>query len=89
MMNFRLLKLVLIVEFILVAAGCATTSSAQKNSGPAVETPEDVQSAVTAVREAIRNRDASAQYCPLCGKHYSGHLDTCPEDKTPLKSIEE
>ena len=79
----------LVLLLIVLSPGCATTSARQKGVVAPSETTGDVQSAVVAVTDAIRNRNVDAKYCPLCGKHYSGHLEVCPLDQTPLKDIEE
>lgn len=59
--------------------------------GPASqeENSREVQSAVIAVTDAIQNRNVTAKYCPTCGRHFSGHLEICPQDKTFLKDVQE
>jgi len=65
--------------------GCATAKGPVNKE----ENLQEVQSAVIAVTDAIQKKNVTAKYCPVCGKHFSGRLETCPQDKTPLKEVEE
>lgn len=76
----------LVALFFIV--GCVTNGSQQKIPDQKDESPQDVESAVGAVTDAIRKRNIAARYCPTCGRHFSGHLETCPQDKSQLKEVE-
>ena len=66
------------VSFVLIVGGCSTVSS-----------KKEMESAVSVVAESLREEKTSAQYCPVCGKHYSLRVEQCPVDGNRLKKIEE
>jgi len=76
--------LVILGLIFLVFIGCAATKGLVGKE----ENLQEVQSAVIAVTDAIQKKNVAAKYCPVCGRHFSGHLETCPQDNTPLKEVE-
>jgi len=70
--------------FLFLISGCATAKAPVSKD----EDLQEVQSAVIAVTDAIQNKNVTAKYCPVCGKHFSGRLETCPQDNAPLKEVE-
>lgn len=81
------------ILIVFLAAGCVSSSrqikNSQKNdSSPKKETRKEIESAVVAVTEAIKQENVRAKYCPVCGKHFSGHLEKCPACGVLLKEVE-
>lgn len=66
---------------VCVFAGCQTGKAAKQN-------PQDIQSVLSEVKKSFNVQDTQVKYCPTCGKHYSGHLDQCPDDHAKLILIE-
>jgi len=77
------------VWLILFLAGCASSQGIKAKPQNAGETSQDVQSAVGAVAESISQKNSSARYCPVCGRHYSFKVKTCPVDSSVLKDLEQ
>ncbi len=71
----------LIVVLCVLMMGCQTTAK-PKSSG------QDLQSVLSDVKKSFNMQDVKVKYCPVCGKHYSGHLETCPVDQAKLLPIE-
>lgn len=70
-----------ILFLCMVCAGCQTVQKSRTN-------PQDLQSVLGEVKKSFNMQDAKAKYCPLCGKHYNGHIDICPIDQKKLILIE-
>ncbi|MFA5059007.1 MAG: hypothetical protein WC676_00055 [Candidatus Omnitrophota bacterium] len=51
--------------------------------------PEEAQSAVGVVAEAISGQNIKSKYCPLCGRHFSSRVENCPKDNTKLLEVED
>jgi hypothetical protein len=49
---------------------------------------EKAQSAVQAITESISTKAPVVKYCPVDGKRYAPHMETCPEHGVPLKIVE-
>lgn len=73
--------------FVFTAAGCATASSARNQSPKSSAT--DARSAIGTIADAIKGEAVTAKYCPVCGRHYSSSLRTCPKDGSALKEVED
>lgn len=73
----------------LFLVGCQTIPSAQDKKNTAKESTQEVVTALGTVADVITGRETQTRYCPVCGRHYSGHLARCPKDNSPLKDIEE
>ncbi len=69
-----------LVLMCVLLAGCQTVNNQQK--------PQDLRSVLSEVKRSFNVQDARVKYCPVCGKHYSGHLETCPDDHAKLVPIE-
>jgi hypothetical protein len=65
---------------VILCCGCQTTKPKQSN--------QDLQSVLSDVKKSFNMQDARAKYCPVCGKHYNGHIEICPVDQTKLLPIE-
>ncbi len=70
--------------FLFHILGCSSFPQEKQK-----EKPQDAQSAVGSVVNSIRTTQVAAKYCPLCGKHYSSKLESCPQDGTKLRNLEE
>lgn len=75
-----------LVLCLMSGAGCGTVSS---KTSPSAQNPREVETAVVAIKDAVTGEKTKAKYCPLCGRHYSGRVQACPQDSTPLKTVEE
>ena len=82
--HYSLISIFLVSFF--AASGCST--SAASKFARSTQNQKETESAISAVTETLRNENVSAQYCPVCGKHYSGRVEKCLIDGTPLKEIE-
>ena len=69
-------------------AGCHTASD-EKKSAPPKESVTEVQKAVGSIIGSVTGQEKSAQYCPVCGKHFGLNVKICPADGTELKEIED
>ncbi|HOW35883.1 MAG TPA: hypothetical protein PL155_05675 [Candidatus Omnitrophota bacterium] len=78
--------LFVLILSLLTGAGCSTVSG---KTSPSVQNPREVETAVVAIKDAVTGEKTTAKYCPLCGSHYSGRVQTCPKDNTLLKTVEE
>lgn len=74
------------VTLIVFISGCATALPPKEQKD---ETRQDIQKAVEAVKGTISGEKIRFKYCPICGKHYSSNLSSCPADGVPLKESEE
>ena len=74
---------------ILFVTGCAASQEIKAKPQSARETSQDVQSAVGVVAESISQKNSSARYCPVCGRHYSSKVKICPVDNAALKGLEQ
>ena len=82
-----------ILLFLLITTiniSCSTIpQQKEKKETKAKETPKDIETAVGSVVNTISGKKMRVKYCSLCGKHYSYNLQSCPNDGTILKEIEE
>lgn len=69
-----------LVLMLITLCGCQTAKQPHD--------PKDLQSVLKEVKQSFNMQDARAKYCPVCGKHYSGHLEKCPVDGAKLILIE-
>ena len=82
-----------ILFFLLVTTvniSCSTIpQQKEKKETKAKETPKDIETAVGGIVNTITGKKMRVKYCPLCGRHYSYNLESCPKDRTTLQEIEE
>lgn len=78
----RNLLWVLLIPLIFIGCSTATVKDTTK-----IESRQEVETAVVAIKEAVTNTAVRAKYCPVCGRHYSSQLTVCPKDNTPLKEV--
>ena len=72
---------IILIVLCMLSVGCQTTG---RPKGEA----QELQSVLSDVKKSFNAQDAKVKYCPVCGKHYSGHLDICPDDQAKLVPIE-
>ncbi len=54
-----------------------------------IQKDKEARSALKAVSGAMRGESPNGKYCPLCGQHLSGQMNTCPRDGTQLLPLDE
>ena len=75
------MRLIAIIMFLLLGFGCQTAKQPTHRA-------QELQSVLSEVKKSFNMQDAKVKYCPICGKHYSGHLEVCPVDNATLVPIE-
>ena len=74
----------------IVILGCSTIPPQKEiKEIKKTQTRRDMQTAVEAVKNTISGKNMKVKYCPVCGRHFNGNVESCPNDGTKLKEAEE
>jgi len=52
-----------------------------------IESDEDAQSAIQAITESVGGKGLVVKYCPITGRRYAAHIETCPEHEIKLEIV--
>ena len=52
-----------------------------------IQTNQESNAAVEAIKGALETQNFDVKYCPIDGEHFSAKLNTCPKHHVPLKNI--
>lgn len=53
-----------------------------------IRTDEDAQTAIQAITDSVGGKAPVVKYCPVTGRRYAAHLETCPEHNVKLEIVE-
>jgi len=58
-----------------------------RNLEEQIKTDEEAQSAIQSITDSVGGIAPVVKYCPVTGKRYAAHFESCPQHHVPLEIV--